>query len=221
MRRALPALLAAGLLCACAGAPAPLDRKVPDWLAPEDPARDARLETALILEAIDPRPGEAIADIGAGGGYFTFKLARLVGAGGRVIATDTDQGFVDGIRAYAAAHGLSNVTALAVRLDDPGLGAPVDKIVIVNLFYFDSAARARAYLGKLGGLLRAGGRLVLYQDESGCPSADRGPSWGGCMLSGAELARAAEGPFEEARPVTLPENKQRQGGYLLVLRRRP
>lgn len=54
----------------------------------DDPARDAYQKPHEVITALDLKPGEAIADIGAGSGYFTFRLAHHVGDTGRVYAVD-------------------------------------------------------------------------------------------------------------------------------------
>lgn len=205
------ALAGAGLIPVLA--PPPAEQP---WLDPRDPGRDSRPETRAILEALAPRPGETIADIGAGGGYFTFKLARLVGPGGKVVATDLDIARVKSLAAYAKRRGYANVAALHVAPQEPGPAAGLDKVLIVNLYYFTDAPRTRAYFQQVHGLLSPHGRVVLYQDDTGCPGP--GSGWKGCILSGAEMAAALEGSFSLERDVPLGNGKAR-APYLLVFRR--
>src|SRR5258707_14114829 len=56
----------------------------------EDPKRDAYQKPHEVIEALQLKPGEAIADIGAGSGYFTLRFAAHVGDAGRVYAVDID-----------------------------------------------------------------------------------------------------------------------------------
>ncbi|MCC6527905.1 MAG: hypothetical protein IT373_34990, partial [Polyangiaceae bacterium] len=58
------------------------------WAATECAVRDGLPLTALILARLGAEPGQRLADVGAGAGYFTFKLARVVGPHGHVLATD-------------------------------------------------------------------------------------------------------------------------------------
>lgn len=81
-----------------------------EWQRPE------RVLAELALE-----PGMQVADIGAGGGYFTFKLADAVGPEGRVYAVDVDEDMLDYLAERAADEGYANVTVVRGAYGDPGL----------------------------------------------------------------------------------------------------
>lgn len=187
--------LAAALACAPSVPPPKRDA----WIDPVDPRRDAMPATRAILDALAPRPGETIGDIGAGGGYFTFKIAPLVGPEGKVIATDSDPSCVKLIDDHAESRGIDNVDAVRVDPEEVGTGAVLDKVLMVNLFYFTDPGETREYFEGLHERLAPGGRIVIYQDETGCPPDGAGGGWNGCVLSGDEMAAALRGPFRFRR----------------------
>lgn len=206
--------LAAALACAPPTPPPGRDA----WIDPEDPRRDAMPATRAILDALAPRPGETIGDIGAGGGYFTFKIAPLVGPEGKVIATDSDPSCVKLIGDHAKARGIGNVAAVRVDPDEVGTGETLDKVLMVNLFYFKDPGETRRYFERLRERLAPEGRIVIYQDETGCPPDGPGGGWHGCVLSGDEMAAALRGPFRFARASGFGAKGE---PYLLVLTKNP
>lgn len=220
MTRTVAVVSAVLVGAAIACAPPPPSSVRYDWIKPENPRRDAMAETALILGAIDARPGETVADIGAGGGYFSFKLAALVGPEGKVVATDSSRDCVRRIRKHSRAGGFDNVVSLHVDPDEVGTDEVFDKVLMADLFYFTDPGETRDYFWKLSGQMAPESRLVIHQSESGCPPAGPDAGWSGCVLSGEEMAAALEGSFEVERRVDLGEENRARGSYLLVFRRK-
>ena len=71
-------------------------RSVEEWRRIlEDPSRDGWQKPAQVVETLALRPGQDVADIGAGTGYFSVRFAKTVGPGGTVFAVDIDQGLID------------------------------------------------------------------------------------------------------------------------------
>lgn len=213
VRSSCGTFLAAALACAPA-APSARDA----WINPVDPRRDAMPSTRAILDALSPRPGETIADIGAGGGYFSFKIAPLVGPKGKVIATDSDRSCVKRIDDYAELGGYDNVVAVRVDPGEIGTDEALDKVLMANLFYFTDPEATRAYFRSLEERLAPGGRVVIYQDETGCPPGP-GAGWKGCVLSGEEMAAALAGSFSVERSPVFGGKGEPRGSYLLVFRK--
>ncbi len=86
--------------------------------------------------ALDISPGDYIADIGSGGGYFTFLLAEAVGPEGKVFATDIDQKMVRYIEEKAKERGLMNVEPILAEPHDPLLpDASIDLVFISNTYH--------------------------------------------------------------------------------------
>jgi arsenite methyltransferase len=120
--------------------------------------RDGWQHPDRVIEALALRPGDRVADLGSGGGYFTFRLARAVGPTGRVYAVDIDEALNADLRARAAREGFANVEVILARPDDPLLPpASIDLIFTSNTYhhlkdrvaYFASAGKALAPDGRI------------------------------------------------------------------------
>jgi len=103
-----------------------------------------------VIRSLSIRQGSSVADLGAGGGYFTFRLAYAVGPTGKVYAVDVDKGSLDYIARRAKEQGYTNVEVILAKYDDPLLPkGGVDLIFTCNTYhhlenrsdYFASAAR--------------------------------------------------------------------------------
>jgi ubiquinone/menaquinone biosynthesis C-methylase UbiE len=125
----------------------------------EDPARDAWQQPDAVVAALGLAPGQTVADIGPGPGYFALRLARALGPTGRVLAVEAEPRILDILRARLAAAGVDNVTASLGAPDDPHLPpASCDLVLVVDTFHhFPDGV---AYLRRLAAALRPGGRIV-------------------------------------------------------------
>jgi predicted methyltransferase/rhodanese-related sulfurtransferase len=127
--------------------------------------RDQWQRVDEIFAAMALAPGAVVADVGAGGGYFTSRLSRAVGAQGRVYAVDIKTSVVNQLRARATEEGLSNVEVVQGASDDPRLPvATLDAALIVNAYH--EMAEHQAILVKLKAALIPGGRLVIVEPIS-------------------------------------------------------
>ena len=105
-----------------------------DWL--ERPERNAEENTDLLIKSLPVRPGEVIADIGAGTGYFTRQLARKVGPLGKVFAVDIQPEMVAHLTNRMAALSITNVQAFLGTAADPRLPpASVDWVLMVDVYH--------------------------------------------------------------------------------------
>ena len=130
------------------------------WL--ERPEREAEEAPSKAIAALRIPPGAVVADVGAGSGYYTVRLARVVGATGRVVATDLQPGMLDLIREKVAHERLSNVELVRGRPDDPNLPpATFDLILMVDVYH--ELASPQIFVRKLKEALKPGGRLVLIE----------------------------------------------------------
>lgn len=130
------------------------------WL--DRPEREAEEAPSKAIAALGIAPGAVVADVGAGSGYYTVRLAQVVGPRGRVVATDLQPGMLDLIRAKVERQGLTNVTLVQGRPDDPNLPAAIfDLIVLVDVYH--ELASPQIFVRKLREALKPGGRLVLIE----------------------------------------------------------
>lgn len=133
----------------------------------EDPARAKWQKPDAVVQRLHLRRGESVADIGAGSGYFSVRLARTVGARGHVYAVDIDPRAVRHMRdRFRRAH-LLQASAVQAVADDPRLPRPVDLIFICDAWHH--ITHHDAYLHGLRRYLRPGGRLVIVDFK---PDAD-------------------------------------------------
>jgi predicted methyltransferase len=125
----------------------------------EDPERDAYQKPDEVLKALDLRPGEVVADIGSGSGYFTLRFARAVGETGRVYAVDVSPDMIRHLNRRLRDAGLRNVVTILSDPDDPLLAdASVDRFVIVDTWHH--IQDQPSYLLLLKRMLRPGGQVI-------------------------------------------------------------
>jgi len=122
--------------------------------------RDQWQQPEKVIAALQIRPGEKIADLGAGGGYFTFKLAAAAGPTGKVYAVDVDREMVELINNQAQKDSVKNVETILAKIDDPQLPKEgVDLIFTSNTYHhFDDRI---TYFTKLRKYLSPSGRLAI------------------------------------------------------------
>lgn len=134
-------------------------------LAYEGFNRDEWQKPEEVIRALRIQPGQTIADLGSGSGYFTFRLARAVAPGGRVYAVDVDEAMNQYVASQARERGLTNIDVILPRRDDPSLPASgVHMIFSTNTYHF--LENRSAYFESAGKYLRPGGRVVII-DFSG------------------------------------------------------
>jgi len=103
-----------------------------DWLDRPDREREEEPDRAIAALAI--APGSTVADVGAGSGYMTVRLAAAVGPSGRVYATDLQPEMVSRLVARLDAAKIGNVTPVLAAPDDPRLpGAALDLVLMVDV----------------------------------------------------------------------------------------
>jgi predicted methyltransferase len=125
----------------------------------EDPARDAYQKPHEVLTALGLKPGEVIADIGAGSGYFTLRLAHHVGPTGRVYGVDISPDMIRHLNQRVRDSGLANVSTILALPNDPLLPQPVDRFFFVDVWHHieDHAG----YLALMKKQLKPGGQVVM------------------------------------------------------------
>ena len=124
-------------------------------------ARDRWQQPEGVIAALAVREGDRVADLGAGPGYFTFRLARAVGPLGRVYAVDTDPDMSFLVTEAAARVDVRNVAVVEAAAEDPTLPVPVDLVLVVNAFHHLPVPAT--YLTTLSKYLRPGGRIAIIE----------------------------------------------------------
>jgi ubiquinone/menaquinone biosynthesis C-methylase UbiE len=125
----------------------------------ERPERDDFQKPEEVMAALALRPGERVADIGAGSGYFTIPVAKSVGPEGIVWAIDIRQEMLDYIQNRVDEEKLGNVRLSLVPKDDPQLPAGgVDTILLIDTWHY---IRDPEYAKKLRTALAPNGRVVI------------------------------------------------------------
>jgi SAM-dependent methyltransferase len=136
----------------------------------EGPDRDAWQKPDLIMDALGIGEGSVVADLGAGGGWFTVRLARRVGPNGTVFAQDIQRQMLEAIKRRVDREGLRNVDYVQGSIDDPRLPSKrLDAVLIVDTYH--EVANPIALLRNVSASLNATGRIgiVDFTLEGGGP----------------------------------------------------
>jgi ubiquinone/menaquinone biosynthesis C-methylase UbiE len=138
-----------------------------DWL--ERRERVDEEEPDVALDVLKIAKGASVADIGAGSGYITVRLAKRVGPTGTVYANDLQPQMLQLLQQNAAKAKLTNVVPVLGAFDDPKLpAATLDLIIMVDVYH--EFSQPQAMLRGLRQALKPGGRLVLLEYRKEDPS---------------------------------------------------
>ncbi len=131
-----------------------------DWLV--RPEREQEEQPDAALDEIGIEKGATVADIGAGAGYMTWRMAERVGPSGKVYANDIQPKMLELLKRNMEQRKLANVETVLGAVDDPKLPrSAVDLVLLVDVYHEFSAPQAM--LRRIRESLRAGGRLVLLE----------------------------------------------------------
>ncbi len=115
-----------------------------------------------ILKTLSIKPGQMIADIGSGGGYYTFRFSKAVGEQGKVYAVDVNQEFLDYIKDQADEKGLSNIVTVPIAPEGPVLPEH-----IFDYLFFRNATHHIAdrvdYFSRLKPALKPDGKIIIIE----------------------------------------------------------
>jgi ubiquinone/menaquinone biosynthesis C-methylase UbiE len=164
------------LLRAPAQAPAPASHPTStpyagDLSIFEEPGRDKRLQIDRVMDLLNIKPGSTVADIGAGGGWFSVRAARRVAPNGRVIAEEINPKAIGYIQQRAQREQISNIVTLLGTPDDPKL-APNSLDAALMLKVYHEIAHPPLVLENLRAALKPGARFGII-DRNG-NGADHG-----------------------------------------------
>ena len=129
------------------------------------PERDQKLHINQVMDVLGIGPGKTVADIGAGSGWFTVRAAKRVTPAGKVYAVKINPEAIAYINQRAKKDGLSNITTLLGRADDPTLPpASVDTVLLLKTYH--EVAQPMELMRNLRGSLRPGARVGII-DRNG------------------------------------------------------
>lgn len=182
-----------------------------DWL--ERPQRLVEERPDLLLQALALKPGMQVADIGAGTGYYSWRMAEKVGTTGRVFAVDVQPEMLDRLAIEVKRHGAANVTAVLGATDDPRLPSrALDVVLMVDVYHeFD---HPREMLAGIVRSLKDDGAVVFVEYRAEDPAV---PIKAHHKMSVAQVRREAEasGLVWERTIETLPWQ------HIVIFRNRP
>lgn len=133
----------------------------------DDPARDAWQLPARVVDALTLKPGQIVADVGAGTGYFSVRLAKAP-ARPKVYAVDIEPSMVAYLKKRAAHDGLTNIIAVQAGADRTNLPEPVDLVLIVDTYHH--IPNRVAYFSALKARMKPGARLAIVDFRKDSPS---------------------------------------------------
>ncbi|MXO74136.1 methyltransferase domain-containing protein [Altererythrobacter aerius] len=135
--------------------------------------RDSVGEAQKVMDLAEIAPGMTVADLGAGEGYYTVRLAEKVGSEGRVLAQDIDRDALSRLGQRVERERLENVSIRLGTADDPRLPAnSFDRVFMVHMYH--EVQEPYAFLWRLWPALREGGKVIVVDvdrptNEHGIP----------------------------------------------------
>ncbi|MEO0074943.1 MAG: methyltransferase domain-containing protein [candidate division WOR-3 bacterium] len=125
-------------------------------------AASVKYKPQEVIKSLGIKPGDIIADIGAGGGFYTFEFAQKVTETGKVYALDTESSYVEYIKNQIQARGLKNVEAVLVKNDDIGLTEhSIDLMFLRNVYHH--LPEPIKYFARLKKYLKPHGRIAIIE----------------------------------------------------------
>lgn len=142
----------------------PVAKVVSNQFANED-ARDERNEAQVVMDLAEMRPGMTVADIGAGEGYYTVRLAERVGEDGRVLAQDISREALERLGRRVERERLENISIKLGETADPQLPADsFDRIFMVHMYH--EVTDPYAFLWRMWPALNADGQIIVVETDS-------------------------------------------------------
>jgi ubiquinone/menaquinone biosynthesis C-methylase UbiE len=130
------------------------------WL--ERTERETEEQPQLLLDALEIEPGQTIADLGAGSGYYSFRIAPLVGSSGKVLAIDIEPAMLDVIARRASRERIANIATVRATARDPHLApGSVDLLFMVDVYH--ELEYPYEVMTKVRAALKPGGRVALIE----------------------------------------------------------
>ena len=170
----LAALVAVGAASAQTAQFPRVDRPVAPIISPAystEAARDEHGEAERVLNRLGVKPGMRVADVGAGDGYYTVRLAKRVGASGTIYAEDVTQSYLARLAERLAREGIAGVTLVHGTPVDPRLPErSVDLMLLAHMYH--EVEQPYEFLYRLHAALVPGGRVAIIDNDK--PTGEHG-----------------------------------------------
>jgi predicted methyltransferase len=144
-----------------------VDRPVAPIISPAyrtEAERDGHGEAERVLDRLSVKPGMRVADVGAGDGYYTVRLARRLGPGGTIYAEDVMQSYLDRLAERLAREGVGNVTLVHGTAADPRLPErSVDLALLAHMYH--EVEQPYEFLYRLYAAVAPGGRVAIIDND--------------------------------------------------------
>jgi 2-polyprenyl-3-methyl-5-hydroxy-6-metoxy-1,4-benzoquinol methylase len=141
-------------------------RTTDEWIATLDaPARVQGLKVGEVLPRLGLKPGQIVADVGAGTGIFSIQFSRAVKPGGKVYAVEVDEKLIEHILASATEQGIVNIEGVFGEYDDPSLPETVDLAFINDVLHH--IEHREIYVKNLVKYLKPTGRIAIIDFKPG------------------------------------------------------
>ena len=125
----------------------------------DDPQRESYQKPDQVVAALNVSEGETVADVGAGSGYFTFRLANAVGKKGRVFAIDINPEMIIHLNRLIRDKRIMNVTTILSVPEDPLVPALVDRVFICDTWHH--VDKQTSFLALIKKSLKPGGQVIM------------------------------------------------------------
>ena len=122
--------------------------------------RDEWQQPQRVIQSLNIHPGDKVADLGAGSGYFTLRLAAAVGTMGKVYAVDIDRDMIQAMKERLDKEGIQNVEVIVAKPDNPMLPASGVDLIFTSNTYHHLGNRVN-YFANLRQYLRPNGRVAI------------------------------------------------------------
>ncbi len=129
--------------------------------------RTRRMNIDRIVESLEIKPGDIIADIGAGSGLFSREFSQKVIPGGIVYAVDINKKLLDHIEKKNSEDGITNIKIQQASEDDPRIPQPVDLIFICDTLHY--IENQEQYVKKMSGYLKKNGSIAVVSFKTNWP----------------------------------------------------
>ncbi len=171
-----------------------------DWLDREEREQEEQPEKAIAQ--LNLKPGMLVGDVGAGTGFYSIRIAKIIAPSGVVYANDIQPGMLERLRAHAAAQRVTNIVAVLGTQSDPKLPTgKLDLVLLVDVYH--EFSQPQQMLDHIRDSLKSTGELVLLEYRKEDPSVPIRPEH---KMSLAEVRAevAPEGFVFERAVETLP-----------------